>query len=405
MKFYFDNEDRLNLDFIPQIKGIRPFSQLKHYYNVGQADFIVDSEYRERGVYLIEVSKLTHQWTAKNQFSESFNIFDNLPFHVIQAIQNKQLRLVIISIVEGDCFVKEFWDGFRYLTQDVKRLNFPLNSVCVVSANLKVDQEYQEWCKKNNELPIIEFIGAVEGPPDVEPIDYICAARVDINKCKIFNSLNRAHRQSRTEHLYFLAKNNLLDKGLVSGGMFFKEQKIQDPIFNDVVENEYFSILNDNYPKFIDTTEIESKFASLANSTNLNIYTNSMLTVVTETYFHEPGLYFSEKIFKPICVGSPQIVLGQSGYIQYFKSNFDIDLEFNGIDTSFDNIIDSKRRFNYFHKALLDWTDLSQDQKEKLFNSWLDKLIANQKQVQKINFKKIIVDKIVNSSLEYWKHL
>jgi len=401
MKFYFDLLEKQNLTSIPEVAEVRQFRQFKQFYNVGETEFVYTTDYTEPGIYLVEVSKLTHQWTGKNKFDSSFDTLGNIPDHVLTAVRNKQIRIAIISIVEGDNFTKEYWDAFLSLNNAMKLLNIPPMGVLIISGNVRADAEYKKWCKAHKEQPLIEFIGGTEGLDVIYDLDNICA-KTAVDAPFLYNSLNRAHRQSRTEHLYFLAKENILDKGLVSGGAHFNEQEIHMPRFLNVDTQEWISVLKNNYPRTIDVDSEKLKNTNQANVINLNIYKNSMMSVVSETFFSEPGLYFSEKTFKPISVGSPQMNLSQPYAMQYLKDKFNIDLFFHGIDTSYDIIVSPIERFNVFHKSLLSWIMLVETER-KVFINLFDQLEQNFNTIKKTNFKQIIIEDIIRSTVEYFQ--
>jgi hypothetical protein len=404
MNFYFDNV-ALNLSHVKEVQEIRKFDQFKDYYNVGDAQFLYTTEYNDQGVYLIETSKLTHQWTGDTSSAHSFNLIKEIPEHVVEAARNKTLRIVIISIVEGDHYVKDYYDGFRQLTNNINARNLPPFSVLIMAGQVRAAEEYALWCKQHNEQPIIEFIGASEGPSEipktkVDPIAAILAQ--SRQEPYAYSSLNRAHRQHRTEHLYVLAKTKILDKGLVSGGIFFKQEGIHSPKFANVKLEEWGKVLNKHYPKSVDFGHLELKSNNPANNLNLDIYNNAMLSVVSETYFSEPGLFLSEKVFKPVSVGSPQMTLAQPYIIKYMKQKFSINLSFPGVDTSYDNIEDPASRFAEFHKSLINWVKTPDKIRRKMCCIWEEQLKANRDIIYNTNFKKIIVDDIINSTRNYF---
>ena len=402
MKFYFDRQ-ALNLDHIPEIKEIRPFDQFRDYYDIRPAEFSYEADFRERGVYPIEVSKMTHQWTGKNQFDHSFDLFSAITTNVLEAVKIGKLRIVIISIVEGDNFVKPVWDAFRAITESMRSLRLPRQSVLIVSANVRAAEEYKQWLDDNREDNLIEIIVGTEGPSSICYCNEISANTFNnLYDVAAFSSLNRAHRPIRTEHLFWLAEKNLLDQGLVSGGVYFKEQGVHKPLYTDVSIEEWTDILTNNFPRSVDFSVEDLKSINPANEMNNMVYQSSMLSVVTETYFQEPGLYLSEKTFKPICAGSLQLVLGQPYVIDYLKDKFDIDIRWQGIDCNFDSIEDNKLRFLAFHKSLLEWTSISSESRVRILKDNIEKIKDNFNRMGNINFKKIIVEDIVSSTEKYF---
>ena len=398
MNFYFDNNS-LNLDHVPEVSEIRPFQQFVDYYNVGEANFTISKHYTESGVYLIETSKLTHQWTGDLQAKHSFDLISEIPDHVVAAAQHKKLRIVIISIVEGDHYVKDECDGFRNLTDKIRIRKLPKFSVLIMSGNLRADIEYKNWCEVNNEDPIIEFIGASEGPTSIpQSHNLSCIEACLDDSSRSYNSLNRAPRQHRSEHLFYLAEKNILEDGLVSGINFLDHR----PKFLEISDDHWHTVLLNNFPRSVDFDADELKKYNPANEINTSIYAKSLLSIVTETYFDQSGLFFSEKIFKPILAGSPQLTQAQPYAIKYLKEKFSIDLDFLGIDTSFDCIENHKERFLSFHESLLSWVHLCRSEKIKMIYNWKNQISENMTTAKKLNFKKIIVDDVVKSTYLYF---
>lgn len=398
MKFYFDDR-ALNLNHVAEIQEIREFRQFIDYYNVGDAEFVISKDYEIPGVYLIETSKLTHQWTGDLTSSHSFNLIAEIPETVIDAARKGKIRIVIVSIVEGDHYVKEHCDGFRRLTENILSRQLPKFSVLIMAGNVRADEEYKIWCEANNEEPIIEFIGASEGPTNIPYAAGLSViAACDDLYSKSYNSLNRAPRQHRSEHLFYLADKEIIDQGLVSG-VDFSDHRSK---FLHIEDTRWDDVLKKHFPRSVDLDVNKLRQFNPANDINVDIYRKSLLTVVTETYFEEPGLFFSEKIFKPILSGSPQITLTQPYAIRYLKDKFNIDLYLAGIDTSFDSIENNTERFLSFHKSLLEWVLLDRSCKIKLINQWKDQLTENKKIAESVNFKKIIVDDIIKSTYRYF---
>lgn len=401
MNFYFDNNS-LNLDHVPEVSEIRPFQQFVDYYNVGEANFTISKHYTESGVYLIETSKLTHQWTGDTRAEHSFDLIKEIPDHVVAAAQQKKIRIVIISVVEGDHYVKDECDGFRNLTDKIRIRKLPKFSVLIMTGNLRADIEYKNWCEVNNEEPILEFIGASEGPTSIPQSNNLtCIEACLDDSSRSYNSLNRAPRQHRSEHLFYLAEKKILEDGLVSGIDFLDHR----PKFLEISGDHWHTVLLNNFPRSVDFDADELKKYNPANEVNVAVYSKSLLSIVTETYFDDPGLFFSEKIFKPILVGSPQLTLTQPCAIRKLREKFNLDLAFPGIDTSFDCIENHKERFLAFHVSLLEWVLLDRSRKIKLINVWKDQLTENKEIAESVNFKKIIVDDIIKSTYLYFANV
>jgi len=394
MLCYFDSDTEVNLSHIEDIKQVRLLEELKNRLSEANFEFTRSTEYTQQGLYIVEVSKRPNLWCVKT-FPNSFNLLLNIPSRVIKAAKSKKIRILILSIVEGDNFTSDDFDGFAHLHNTVQLLGLPKRSVLIVSGNLNASQQYTEWCKQHFKEEYIEFQEGIEwdGKASLPPNSI-----VNINDNSVsFNSLNRAHRNHRTEHLYFLAENRL--QGLVSGGAWFATDTINPPIYQTVDYNHYKTVLTGNYPKTVDVPDLINQVPNLVN--NLEIYENSQLTVVTESHFDQSGgLFITEKTFRPLLVGHPFMVLGQKGTLEKLR-NWGFNIDF--LDTSYDLIDDNKLRFIKFHEVLIDWHNMPMKEKRLMLQKWESTIIHNFNLYKSINFKKLMFDCAIASSEQYFK--
>ena len=396
MLCYFDSDTEVNLSHITDIKQVRSLTELKKRLSESNFEFAQSTEYTQQGLYVVEVSKIPSLWCAKTK-PETFNLLLNIPSRVIRAAKSKKIRILILSIVEGDNFTSKDFDGFDHLHNTVRLLGLPKHSVLIVSGNLNASQQYTEWCKNNSKEEYIEFQEGVEwdGKESHPP-----SAMVKIQDYSLpFNSLNRSHRNHRTEHLYFLAENKL--QGLVSGGAWFATHTIELPIYQTVEYNHYNTVLTANYPKTIDVQDLVNQVPNLIN--NLEIYERSQLTVVTESHFNQTGgLFITEKTFRPLLVGHPFMVLGQKGTLKKLRS-WGFKTDFDGIDQSYDLIEDNRERFIQFHRSLTNWYNIPLEEKKLMLQKWESTIKHNFNHYKITNFKKSMFDCAIESSKIYFK--
>lgn len=394
---YFDSDNNVNLSFIDHINTVRPLTNLKKRLSNSQLDYVHGTNYTEPGMYVIEVSKHVQWWCAKTPIPGSSSILEDIPDHVISAVKNKKLRIVILAIIEGDNYVSEEFDGYRFLNDSCWQLGLPKKSVLIISGNLNAGEQYQKWCEENNEEESIEFIGGIEWDGKES---WAVNSPVMINtSSKDFNSLNRAHRPHRTEHLFFLAEHRLLDNALVSGGIWF-DNEIHQPKYQQVEPQYYESVLRANYPRTIDLSIESLKTDSPNTVSSLSIYENSFLSVVTESHFSdEGGLFITEKTIRPMAVGHPFMSLGQPNILKKLNE-FGFKTEFEGLDTSYDSLHDNAERFIRFHKSLIDWIRLPN--KSAMVQLWESTIKHNFEIYKNINFKKIMFDRAIESTKNYF---
>jgi hypothetical protein len=408
MIYYFDSSADVNMSNLHQIKEVRPLHKILEKLVTSDVEIRYTQDYTEPGLYIVEVSKHTHQWTGEPNSYHTFNLLAEVPLHVIDAVKEKKIRLIILSTVEGGNFEKPFWDGFNSLQTTMKNLDLPKFSVVIVSANLKAGNQYIDWCHRQEQEPIIEWIGGIENPLQgyVIPDAAICGVvAAEKESPKNFSSLNRAASLHRIDHMYTLANEGLLENALVSGGQLNRihaDSSIMEdfPTFIECDIDHYRSVLKEHYPRSIDLGDLQTNNPS--NVINFEIYHNSILSVVTETWYDDPGLTFSEKAFRPIATGNPQMILGQPEITKYL-SRYGYNLNFKGLDLSFDNEFDHKTRFAMFHQSLKQWCNLSLEKKRHLvLKEWRDQLEENRKIHQSNNYGKFITDELISNSRKYF---
>lgn len=403
MLCYFDSDTDVNLHYIKQIKNVRPLDRLKSRLSNSNFTFVTSKDYTESGLYVIEVSMNPSLWCAQT-FAGSDNILLNIPGKTLKAAKNKKIRILIISAIEGDNFVNATFDGYMHLNNTMKLLGMPKHSLVVITGNLNAAVQYTQWCKKHNEEELIEFIGGIDWDGKEATLPNMPLSTMVTNFALPFNSLNRAHRPHRSEHLFYLADRNLT--GRVSGGAWFAEGTIDKPIYQDVNYDYYKKQLLTHYPQIIDLSVADLKqpkdtHPSLTN--NFEIYISSMLTLVTESHYDQDGgMFITEKTMRPLAVGHPFMILGQCGILEKLKA-LGFKTEFDGLDGSYDSIEDNRLRFLKFHDTLLNWCNKNPRDRFDLLQKWQSTIEHNFKIYKSINFKKLMFDCAIDSTKRYFK--
>jgi hypothetical protein len=139
---------------------------------------------------------------------------------------------------------------------------------------------------------------------------------VDYTFDKLFVSYNRMCRVHRVMTLILLYRNNLLNTGIVSFGVMPRDsiKGICNYHLHDL------NVTADEIDSVASNTNMSPDNKNLitdnpANQIVIEHYTHSFVSLVTETLVD--GIFFSEKIYKPIAVGHPFILIG--GYKQLNK--------------------------------------------------------------------------------------
>lgn len=144
---------------------------------------------------------------------------------------------------------------------------------------------------------------------------------------KTFISLNhlltkkRSYRLSLLSHLhseqlikYGYVSAPLLDKKIVQNELFDKNSWLSNKIKRHLYEN----LLPNAKPIILDAQK--NYLDSSATIIDQKYSLGSLWHIVTETIFYEERLHLTEKIFKPIVVKRPFILIGAVGNLKYLRS-------------------------------------------------------------------------------------
>jgi hypothetical protein len=156
--------------------------------------------------------------------------------------------------------------------------------------------------------------------------------------------------------------------------------------------------LSEYYPRYIDGNwSIENA----ANQYNIDVYKNSLISFVTETKFDEDVVFLTEKVFKPLVLGHPLILLASSGTLGSLEElGFKID--WCGIDPSYNDIKDDKQRFIKTHEILKWWISLPREEKIEKIHQSMDTIQYNFDLVRSKNFYHEALQAALNSSEVYF---
>jgi hypothetical protein len=90
-----------------------------------------------------------------------------------------------------------------------------------------------------------------------------------------------------------------------------------------------------------------------------HLYENSLVNIITETYFFSNIIHITEKTYKPIAFMQPFILVAAAGSLQHLK-----DMGFKTFgdfwDESYDQELDDKQRFSdilALIKSISEWPD------------------------------------------------
>lgn len=169
---------------------------------------------------------------------------------------------------------------------------------------------------------------------------------------KSFLNFNRRWRTHRPTLVALLFANNLLDRGHVSLApveginwerIWWSMESYHNEEITKLLILNKDGILN-LPPLFLDSTCMEVNRVNHGDTVTY-LYNDSYFSVVTETnyYNNQPGRFFSEKVFKPVVMEHPFIIVSRPHSLTKFK-----ELGYKSfspyIDESYDEVEDDSER-------------------------------------------------------------
>lgn len=355
----------------------------------------------EPGIYFIDVRGDPWWWTGMcvHDGGPYCHILSCLPNSILKLARRRKLRLVINADREGGAMVTEGRDCFEATRAAMITLNLPNDSVLILQGNRKIEAQYREWLDRNSVDRLYDVMYSnhfrdvfTDNNLPTTPVIIEAMANPD---SKDYNSLNRVYRPHRGAHLYRLMKDGVLDKGIVSGN----EIKYWDKDTESLVGN--YSDIKKNFPKFIDGDWSKT---NAANQYNVEIYRNSLMTVVTETIFLDDVAFITEKIFKPIAMGHPLILFASQGTLRSME-DMGFRTDWCGIDSSYNDIKDNLERFNKTQQMLYDWIALSLPEKISRIESSMDAIQHNFNLIKCSDFYADAIMEAVNRTEKYYESI
>jgi hypothetical protein len=185
-------------------------------------------------------------------------------------------------------------------------------------------------------------------------------------------TFNRLVSNDRSYRCYFvsqLAAEILLEHGQISFGLTTEQASWQEEIIDPNTKLsaravEHIKLHLPSTPLIIDSGQVQgSASADIPRCTN-----DSFWHVVTETVFYYNKLHLTEKIFKPIAMKQPFMLLAAPGNLAYLKSyGFKT---FEGIiDESYDSIQDPDQRIEAVVKQLAWYCSLPAKEKRRVIEA------------------------------------
>lgn len=332
----------------------------------------------------IPSGKFLYEFNFSNiHYNDVLGVFSNAHGFLSQSMIHPQVKerilnrsgYIVITVLYESYFSDEF---LLALTNYFKNHNIPLSQVIYVSNCYNGKQIYEDFCTRHNLFSEIN----IEYFP-VFRIDRTCISQtlekyknveyIPGIRNKLFLNFNRRYSDHRLIFYTSIVKSNLLEK------FFISMAAIQPENSRTFVDNMKYTItkypqLNltledvDNANRFLPLILDNENFGRYPMESSIDevdqYYNNSLINVVSETFFFNKPIHITEKTFKPIAFKQPFVIIGSFGSLKYIQ-----DLGFKTFsqfwDEGYDQIQDNELRMLSIIKIIQEISNWSEEQKIK----------------------------------------
>jgi hypothetical protein len=283
---------------------------------VKQIDEIVDEKY----VYILEIysswvlTQLSHYAISEKVLSDA---------------RAGQAYIVLAYHHEGDIGENPY-----LLRALVNALNVPKSQIFLLHGDYNVEKYKDE---PYTYVPVNCLIYWVQQYQRDNLIDYV--------PDKLFTCYNRRPRPHRIVMLSLLQQHALIDRGIVSCGPELLEDKrplkdiLEHILQRSVVYNDikFFTEISNNSPDDLNLG-VDNPAINIVEEH----YRHSFVSVINETLTN--SIFFSEKIYKPILIGHPFLLMGAPNQLAMLREQFRFKTFSQWWDESYDEIDDMHLR-------------------------------------------------------------
>jgi hypothetical protein len=275
-----------------------------------------------------------------------------------------------------------------------------VNTNFQIFANSEISQLKKNWIKQSGYLDWYFFFHGFASLYWYNDFKYLRNSEIKISK--VFMCLNHIINNNRSYRLYLLSNlksHNLTNHGFISAPLLSKEL-IKKELYNKdsqlsttAKKHIHENLLPEANPIFLDhDTNYDYASADIIDS---KFSYGSMWHVVTETVFYENKLHLTEKIFKPIVIGRPFLLISSVGNLSYLKrygfKTFD-----RWIDESYDNEPDPDIRLLMIVEELNKLCNMSEIDLMNMYKE-MQPILEYNKEHFFGNFKEILVDELIDN--------
>jgi hypothetical protein len=339
----------------PQLKG--DLFQKPHFHSRIVNSRIVSTYKLPQEIFLYELNWANFHYRDKlHNFYGVDGLFDNnhISNEVLHRIRNKTAYFLVTLLYEGymdDEFLNHLSDYFT-------SKGLPLTQIIYMTNCFNGKEVYKDYCDRNHKLPEIQM--------EYFPVFRIdkCDVQLAIKESvalsytpgprkKTFLCFNRRYNDHRLMLYLAIVQRGIIDQ------CYYSMDKIQPEANRSFIENCKY--LLSRFPDMgivsNDVLAADKLLPLILDNPNFNnypmehsvdpvkhLYDNSLINIITETYFFNKIIHITEKTYKPIAFMQPFILVAAAGSLQHIK-----DMGFKTFDQfwneAYDLELDDKKRF------------------------------------------------------------
>jgi len=282
-----------------------------------------------------------------------------VPEKILNDVRNNKAKIIILLPSEGytGSTLKDYKHDLVILQNWIDDVDIPSSNVYYIGGNLLLERVAQN-------TPRIKFnaigVSIFEIWNNLELYKNIELEFKPIDTKYLYLNMNRMPRFHRMAMILKLVASGLFGTGLNSFNLIFstfKETayKLCNGFDKDEEEFRHLQMLAETLDQYKRLNIDTDNTSNLAVNLNTSLFERTFISLVTETLVAENCIFLTEKIWKPIIIGHPFIVLSNNNTLSVLKEygfkTFDkwIDESYDtaiNFDVKTDIIIKNLKKFN-----------------------------------------------------------
>ncbi len=353
----------------PQLKG--DLFQKPHFHSRIVNSRILPTYKLPKEKFIYELNWSVFHYRDKfHNFHSADGLFDDnqITKEVLYRVKSKTAYFLITLFYEG-YMDDEF---LTHLSNYFTSKGIPLTQIIYMSNCYNGQAVYEDYCKRNHKLPEIQMeyfpVFRID-KCNVGPIlpESVVSKYKPGPRLKTFLCFNRRYNDHRLLLYLTVVKKGLLDqcyysmdkKQPESNSNFLENCKYLLSRFSDIgLTSEDVLAADKRLPLVLDTPNFSRYPMEDSVDPVKHLYDNSLVNIITETYFFNKVIHITEKTYKPIAFMQPFILVGSAGSLQHVKDmGFRTFSEF--WNENYDLETDDKVRFSMITsliESIANWT-------------------------------------------------